>query len=190
MQFTTVLLALTAAASTTAKLSRCGTADPPARLKYALDETAFRYAIYRNGTTRTVDTYAHVVTTQQKDGAYTQGMIDTQIEVMNSAYGPSGFQFNLLDTDFTVNDEWATAGQQTQAELDMKTELHQGTYETLNLYFLSDLGGGLLGFCYFPEENPTEQGKVLDGCVNLAGSLPQAGVSTPSQYACVMVYVN
>ena len=95
---------------------------------------------------------------------------------MNSAYGPSGFAFNLIDTSFTVNDEWAASGQASQAELDMKTELHQGTYETLNLYFLSDLGGGLLGFCYFPEENPTEQEKVLDGCVNLAGSLPQANV--------------
>jgi hypothetical protein len=97
---------------------------------------------------------------------------------MNSAYGPSGFQFNLIDTDFTVNDEWAAAGQMTQAELEMKTELHQGTYDTLNLYFLSDLGGGLLGFCYFPEEAPTAQDKILDGCVNLAASMPGVGVSS------------
>lgn len=95
---------------------------------------------------------------------------------MNTAYGPSGFSFNLLDTDFTVNDEWAAAGQGTQAELDMKSELHQGSYADLNLYFLSDLGGGLLGFCYFPEENPTSEELTLDGCVNLAASMPGVNV--------------
>ena len=93
---------------------------------------------------------------------------------MNQAYGPSGFQFNLLGTDFTANDDWAAAGQGSQAELEMKTSLHKGTYENLNLYFLSDLGGGLLGFCYFPLDNPTENDLNLDGCVNLAGTLPGA----------------
>ena len=91
---------------------------------------------------------------------------------MNSAYAAAGFTFNLVGTSFTVNDAWAAAGQSSSAELAMKTALHQGTYDTLNLYFLSDLGGGLLGFCYFPEANPTAQDKILDGCVNLAGSMP------------------
>lgn len=94
---------------------------------------------------------------------------------MNSAYGPAGFTFNLIDTTFTVNDAWAAAGQGTQAELNMKRKLHKGGYDTLNVYFLSDLGGGLLGFCYFPEENPTANDKILDGCVNVAGSLPGVG---------------
>ena len=91
---------------------------------------------------------------------------------MNTAYGPSGFQFNLLDVDFTANDDWASSGQGTQTELEMKSSLHKGTYENLNLYFLSDLGGGLLGFCYFPLASPTENDLTLDGCVNLAGTLP------------------
>lgn len=47
-----------------------------------------------------------------------------------------------------------------------------GSYADLNLYFLSDLGGGLLGFCYFPLSSPTSNDKILDGCINLAGSLP------------------
>ncbi len=59
-------------------------------------------------------------------------------------------------SDITANDEWAAAGQGSQAELAMKQSLHKGTYENLNLYFLSDLGGGLLGFCYFPTNKPTE----------------------------------
>ena len=79
MKFSTFILAASATSYASAKLSRCGTEDPPARLKFALDETAFRYARHRNGTTWTVDTYAHVVTSTEKDGVYTQTMIDDQV---------------------------------------------------------------------------------------------------------------
>lgn len=61
----------------------------------------------------------------------------------------------------------------------MKTALRQGTYADLNLYFLSDLGGGLLGFCYFPDTvsgDKTDPLVIQDGCVNLAGSLPNGPV--------------
>jgi hypothetical protein len=94
---------------------------------------------------------------------------------MNSAYNPAGFTFNLIQTTFTVNNAWAAAGQGSAAELAMKKSLRKGSYDTLNLYFLSDLGGGLLGFCYFPEASPTADEKILDGCVNLAGSMPGVG---------------
>ncbi|KAK3699711.1 hypothetical protein LTR37_016316 [Vermiconidia calcicola] len=176
MQFLSIAFAAAMATCTLAQstVTRCGTTDPPETMKFALDQAAFRGGgVFRNGT-RNVETYAHVVTTQAKEGTYTQQQIQSQIEVMNRAYGPSGFQFNLVDVDFTANNEWATAGQATQVELEMKTALHQGSYESLNLYFLSDLGGGLLGFCYFPLENPTDNDRTLDGCVNIAGSLPDA----------------
>lgn len=107
---------------------------------------------------------------------------------MNKAYGLSGFQFNILDTDFTTNDEWAAAGQGSQAELDMKSSLKQDTYENLNLYFLSDLGGGLLGFGYFPLANTTQNDLTLDGCVNLAGTLP--GANEQPDYALGMTSVH
>ena len=107
---------------------------------------------------------------------------------MNTAYGPSGFQFNLLDVYFTANDDWAASGQGTQSELEMKFTLHKGTYEYLNLYFLSDLGGGLLGFCYFPLANPTENDLTLDGCVNLAGTLP--GANEQPDYALGLTTVH
>ena len=100
-----------------------------------------------------------------------------QIDVMNQAYAPSGFKFNLLDTDFSANDDWAVATQASPAELEMKKALHRGSYSNLNLYFLSDLGDDLLGFCYFPEAKPSEEELVLDGCVNLAGTLSGANVS-------------
>lgn len=43
----------------------------------------------------------------------------------------------------------------------------------LQSYFLSDLGGDLLGICYFPEtlKNSTDTLR-LDGCMVLAGTMP------------------
>lgn len=93
---------------------------------------------------------------------------------MNAAYSGSRFAFNLKSTDYTVNDTLAAAPADSPLELEYKTKLRKGTYKDLNLYFLSDLGDGLLGFCYFPEKKPTAELRVLDGCVNLAGSMPGA----------------
>ena len=93
---------------------------------------------------------------------------------MNQAYASSNIQFTLRSTDFTVNARWAAAGQDTAAESEMKEALHKGTYSDLNLYFLSNLGDGLLGFCYFPLDNPTAEDVLLDGCVILAGTVPGA----------------
>lgn len=91
---------------------------------------------------------------------------------MNTAYEATGYTFNLIDTDFTTNDAWAAAAYGSPDEAAMKRALKQGTYADLNLYFLSDLGGGLLGFCYFPQPAPTADDLALDGCVHLADSLP------------------
>lgn len=96
---------------------------------------------------------------------------------MNTAYEPTGYSFNLVDTDFTTNNEWAAAEYGSNTEAEMKRALKQGSYADLNLYFLSDLGGGLLGFCYFPQEDPTAEDIALDGCVNLADSMPGGSAS-------------
>ncbi|EME86075.1 uncharacterized protein MYCFIDRAFT_6519, partial [Pseudocercospora fijiensis CIRAD86] len=120
----------------------------------------------------TVDTYVHIVTTQAKAGNYTRAMAQEQMSVMNDAYAALGISFNTVTIDVTVNNAWATAAQGSSAELDMKRGLRQGSYAELNLYFTSDLAGGLLGFCYFPKSRPTSKDLTLDGCVNLAGSLP------------------
>lgn len=95
----------------------------------------------------------------------------------NTYYNPWNISFTLAATDYTINNRWAEAGASTAAEREMKTALRRGGYRDLNLYFLSNLGGGLLGFCYFPVDNPTVRQLTLDGCINLAGSLP--GGETP-----------
>lgn len=53
--------------------------------------------------------------------------------------------WNLLLMPHSVNPTWAADGN----ELAMKKALRKGSYSALNLYFLK-LGGGTLGYCYFP----------------------------------------
>jgi hypothetical protein len=76
-------------------------------------------------------------------------MVEDQMTVLNAAFESTGFQFELLDTTRTANDSWATLTPGTQNELDMKTELREGTAETLNIYS-AELTDSLLGWAYFP----------------------------------------
>lgn len=103
--------------------------------------------------------------------------IHLQIDVMNTAYAGS-FVFNLKDTDFTIHDIWATVNTDENEEA-YKTVLQKGSYADLNLYFLSDLGRAenstLLGFCYMPESDPDSQEVLLNGCTNLASTMPGGG---------------
>lgn len=97
-----------------------------------------------------------------------------QIEVMNTAYAGS-FTFKLMDVDYTIHDIWATQNTDDNEEA-YKTVLSKGSYADLNLYFLSDLGKAegstLLGFCYMPESDPDSQELLLNGCTNLASTMP------------------
>ncbi|KAI5359025.1 Putative peptidase M43, pregnancy-associated plasma-A [Septoria linicola] len=168
------LFALVAAAGlASADLIRCGTSEPNATHKAEMNEAFFAADISRVvAQAVSVNTYVHIVTTSAKSGRYTRAQAEEQMRVMNDAYSSFGISFNTQAIDITVNNAWAAAGQGSSAERQMKQNLRQGSYADLNLYFLSDLGGGLLGFCYFPLARPTSSDRILDGCINLAGSLP------------------
>lgn len=98
-----------------------------------------------------------------------QCLMPPQLAYMNRAYAPSGISFTLVSTDFTTNDNWATGNYDSQ----MKPALRKGTYADLNVYFLSDLGGGLLGICNFPTNaSPGSSTFENDGCDVLADSVP------------------
>ncbi|PNS16978.1 hypothetical protein CAC42_4942 [Sphaceloma murrayae] len=176
---TTTLLGLAAAALTNAHslrprqiTSRCGAPAPSRELMAeAANEPTAESTRGRRGFT--VDMYVHVVTTNESAPLYTQAQVNRQVDVMNDAYAPAGISFRNLATTFTINEAWATGGLSgSETEREMKTALRRGTYQTLNLYFLSDLGGGLLGYCYFPEKTLNSTLVTRDGCINLAGSMP------------------
>ncbi|EME42652.1 hypothetical protein DOTSEDRAFT_64422 [Dothistroma septosporum NZE10] len=99
--------------------------------------------LFSDAALRNVDTYVHVVIAFAKVNRYSQAQIKSRsISVTKDAYASHSIAFSL------------------------------GFYADLNLYFLADLGGGLLGFCYFPEVSPSSTNLILGGCVNLVDSLP------------------
>ncbi|KAF3490566.1 metalloprotease 1 [Arthroderma uncinatum] len=114
-----------------------------------------------------VETYFHVITDGSK-GEISDETLAEQLAVMNDNYGPAGISFKLMDTSRTDNSNWAAGGDETG----MKRALRKGTYSSLNVYFAPNLEGGLLGFCYFPKASPSENDKLVDGCVILSGSVP------------------
>ena len=195
MKFLSCLAAAAITSAVAAERTRCGNRPPPDELRVDLNGVA-RRGIYRNATTRSVDVYVHVITSEDDEGLYTDDQIasqvrlltaisvgvefkltlTSQIDVMNESYAPSGISFNLLETDYTVNNDWASITQDSQEEYDMKSSLRKGTYGNLNIYFTEDLisstGDELLGFCPFPVGAPSDDQLTLDGCTILAASMP------------------
>lgn len=113
-----------------------------------------------------VPTYVHVITNGSA-GNVPASQITSQMTVLNNAYAGSGLSFSLAATDYTNNASWYTAGYGTTAERQMKTALHRGTKDDLNIY-LANIGGGLLGWATFPSGNDV----AMDGVVLLNSSLP------------------
>jgi hypothetical protein len=119
----------------------------------------------------TIDVYFHVINkgTGVSNGDVTSTMINSQINVLNAAYAPWGWQFRLVATDRTTNSIWFNTCDQASSENAMKGALRRGTADDLNVYSCNP-GGGLLGWATFPSSYasaPTDDGVVL-----LHSSLP------------------
>ncbi|KAH8910356.1 zincin [Coniochaeta sp. PMI_546] len=170
------VFATTALAAATPKPFGCGTPEPSQEhvrisQKFAAQEKEFAASGNLSiAATINVDVYFHVVasSTAVSDGYVTDKMLSDQLSVMNAAYAPHGISFTLKGTDRTINSNWASDG----SELAMKKALRKGTYRSLNLYFLKDLGSNL-GYCYFPTSVKSGSNDFYyDGCSILSSSLP------------------
>ncbi|TID13115.1 Extracellular metalloprotease [Venturia nashicola] len=131
----------------------------------------------------TIPTYFHIVSSTANKDMVTDKMISDQLAVMNARYAGSGFSYNLVATDHTVNDQWASQ----QGDAAMQKALRKGTYGTLNIYFLTDLPTPLLGQCVFPVANPPAAALVKDGCEILATSMP-GGTMAPYNLGLTVVH--
>ena len=120
-----------------------------------------------------VNVYFHTITSTSGAGALSTSMINNQITVLNNAYSGKGFTFNLVGTTTTANDAWYTVSQGS-TETAMKSALHQGTADDLNIY-AANIGGGLLGWATFPSSYASNP--LSDGVVLLSASLPGGGAA-------------
>ncbi|KAI9845666.1 MAG: hypothetical protein M1837_004640 [Sclerophora amabilis] len=122
-----------------------------------------------------VDTYFHIVQSNAKKGSVTSRQMNSQLNTLNGAYANLGIKFRLRGTDTTTNDVWAKSTS-TQA---MYNKLHKGGYDTLNIYFHTDLGDSELGTCTLPSPSPGAPGSptyLSDGCSVAAQSVPGGSI--------------
>jgi hypothetical protein len=124
-----------------------------------------------------INVYFHVIRrgTGISNGDITDAMISNQIGVLNAAYAPWGWSFNLVATDRTTNLTWYTMSPGSTAERNAKTALRRGTADDLNIYSASP-GGGLLGWATFPSSYNSRP--IDDGVVILYSSVP-GGTAAP-----------
>jgi hypothetical protein len=127
-------------------------------------------------TSGTINVYFHVVNngTAVSNGNIPAQWITDQMNVLNAAYAPTGWSFNLVSTDRTTNATWY-ANCYGSAESAMKNALRQGTADDLNIYTCNP-SGGILGYATFPSSYTSSP--KLDGVVILYSSLP-GGSATP-----------
>ena len=132
-----------------------------------------------------VPTYVHVIAegVGVEDGYLSDKQVATQMKVLNDSFagrkGPgaadTAFRFDLRGTTRTINPAWYDMLPGSTAEREAKTALRRGGDETLNIY-LSGLGGGLLGYAYFPQQGGASK-PWQDGVVVLNESIPGGAAS-------------
>lgn len=129
-----------------------------------------------------VPLYVHVLYKKNEEGVVTQAMATNQIAALNKMYNPYGVSFQLQNISWTANDAWAVAAG-TDMD-DLKKALRVGSYSALNLYFHTDLSGGVLGTCTLPA--PVEPGTpralyYSDGCNINAHTMPGGSLAGYNQ---------
>lgn len=161
-------------------------AEPPLYAK----KDANKYGVLPDAPTMadgsvTIETVFHVLSAAPLTPAERtrrEQMIDAQMDVLNDAFSgataadaaDTPFRFSLEEVTWTVDATWAqvTPG---KTEKDMKAALHTGDSETLNVY-AADIGGGLLGWAYFPKGYNNGR-DFVDGVVILDESMPGGTVA-------------
>jgi hypothetical protein len=130
----------------------------------------------------TIDTVFHVISDHdltRQERRRSEAMIADQVQVLNDSFSgatapgvaaDTPFRFALTNTTWTTNVEWSTVSP-GRVEKEMKAALHEGDSETLNVYS-ADIGGGLLGWAYFPQSYNGGAGATNDGVVILDESMP------------------
>jgi hypothetical protein len=156
---------------------RCMTVEPDAATRAAIDKKLNETRLRREAqgfaelTSGTIDVYFHVINRGAgiANGDIPQSQIDAQINVLNDAYAPWGWSFNLVSVDRTTKTTWYTMSPGSNAERQAKTALRRGTADDLNIYSANP-GGGLLGWATFPSSYASRPWD--DGVVILYSSVP------------------
>jgi hypothetical protein len=116
----------------------------------------------------TIDVYFHVIH-NGTEGNIPDSMINQQMQVLNQAFGGTGFDFNLVGVSRTNNSRWFSGCYNNQK---FKQDLAVDPANTLNIYTCSP-SGGILGYAYLPQS--FDETDKRHGVVLLYASLPGGG---------------
>ncbi|KAJ5619570.1 Extracellular metalloprotease [Penicillium lagena] len=142
-----------------------------------------------------IDTWFHIIRSEAETDQVSQEMVAAQLSILQYAYMNTTISYRLQGVTWHVNDTWA----RNEDELGMKRALRQGSYQTLNVYFQtdlemppgeqagratehrgnsvsSDMSSSVLGFCTLPDPSINIRSAyadyVKDGCNILAKTMP------------------
>jgi hypothetical protein len=125
-----------------------------------------------------IPVYFHVVYSSKggtEQGNVSDASVQTQLDVLNGALAGTGFVFNLLGIDRTVNNKWFSGCYSLGTEAAMKQALAVDPAHVLNIYTCKPQQG-ILGYAYLPWDLPEDS--YLHGVVALYGTLP-GGYAAP-----------
>ncbi|MEM8601344.1 MAG: PKD domain-containing protein [Bacteroidota bacterium] len=152
---------------------QCGTPHPSPADQARVDEYVRRYAprTFEKMATVTIPVAFHVVTRTNGTGDVPNSQLEAQIDVLNDAFAPLGFQFTLASIDRTANDAWYNHISGTNTETQMKEALAISPETTLNFYtgkprarqlfFTVEILGYATFPSFYPEDDPLH-GVVVD----------------------------
>ncbi|KAJ3060484.1 hypothetical protein HK102_009475 [Quaeritorhiza haematococci] len=124
-----------------------------------------------------VDVVFHIINNGEgiENGNIPDDMLWHQINVLNSAYGPTGVAtFNFVGVRRVTSGDWFNLVPDTPQEQQIKEALRVGDQKTLNVY-TANLRSRLLGWSSFPWD--WEQKNWYDGVVVAFGSLPGGSIA-------------
>jgi hypothetical protein len=153
----------------------CGTDHNPQKIARAEEDFQTRLKLNQGRTGvingGVINVYFHVINEGSgiSNGDISDSKIQGQMNVLNAAFGFTGWSFNLVSTTRTTNANWYNGCHLGSVEIAMKTALRQGSADDLNIYSCN-LGDDLLGYATFPVSYNSYP--VRDGVVILDSSIP------------------
>jgi hypothetical protein len=156
----------------------CGTLEPTEGGKLAAEMAMADITSAHDRAARgaTIQVYVHVIRRGfgRANGDVPAADIEAQMRVLDAAFRPIGYHFNLAGVDRTTNPNWFELPQGTAIELQAKAALRRGTGRDLNIY-IADPTHGVSGYATFPSATKTAPTK--DGVVLLHSVLPHGGAA-------------
>jgi hypothetical protein len=154
-------------------LERCGTPSPSPEVAEEVSNTIQAFLaggeMVEAAQPVVIPVAFHVVRHDDGSADVTDQQIQDQLDVLNTSYASSGYQFTLHGIDRTDNTAWSTHSPGSSKEKQMKSALAISPECVLNFY-IADLGGGLLGYAIFPFSY--DEDSYMHGVVVLYSSLP------------------